>query len=107
MLGVNAGRLVREARRHAGLTQRVLAARVGVAQSAVAKIESDVVVPRADTLERLLEACGWALESMPRLGVGVDRSGIREALRQSPAERLGRAEDEARSLDRLLSAGRP
>ena len=78
-----------------------------MAQSAVAKIESGVVVPRADTLERLLEACGWALESVPRLGLGVDRSGIREALRLSPTERLRRAEDEARSLDRLLSRSEP
>jgi transcriptional regulator with XRE-family HTH domain len=100
---VNAARLVREARRHARLTQRALAARVGVAQSAVAKVESGVVVPRADTLDRLLEACGWALESAPRLGVGIDRSGIREGLRRTPAERLRRAEDEARSLNRLLS----
>jgi hypothetical protein len=40
----------------------------------VAKIESGAVIPRVDTFDRLLEACGEGLESQPRPGRGVDRT---------------------------------
>jgi hypothetical protein len=45
-----------------------------VAQSVVGRIESGAVVPRVDTLDRLLEACGEGIESLPRPGRGVDRT---------------------------------
>jgi hypothetical protein len=45
-----------------------------VPQSRVAKVESGAVIPRVDTFDRLLEACGEALESLPRPGRGVDRT---------------------------------
>jgi transcriptional regulator with XRE-family HTH domain len=67
-------RVLRQARRRAGLTQRQLAGRAGVAQSVVGRIESGAVVPRVDTLDRLLEACGEGLEALPRPGRGVDRT---------------------------------
>jgi predicted transcriptional regulator len=67
-------RVLRQARRRAGLTQRALAARAEVPQSRVAKIESGAVVPRVDTFDRLLAACGEGLESIPRPGRGVDRT---------------------------------
>ena len=61
---------VNGARRGAGLTQRQLAARSGVPQPTIARIESGRQVPRVDTLERLLDACGWELEMTPRRGEG-------------------------------------
>jgi hypothetical protein len=63
-------------------------------------------VPRVDTLDRLLAICGMALEGVPRLGAGVDRSTIRELLALSPVERLRVAATEARNLDRLLTHAR-
>jgi predicted transcriptional regulator len=94
---------LRRARRRAGATQRGLAARAGVPQPAIARIERGSVVPRVDTLERLLRACGETLEAMPEIGIGIDRSRIAELLELSPAERLRVAVEEARNMQRLLS----
>jgi transcriptional regulator with XRE-family HTH domain len=71
---MDAARVLRQARRRAGLSQRQLASKVGVPQSQIARIESGAVVPRVDTLDRLLEACGEGLESLARPGRGVDRT---------------------------------
>ena len=86
-----AGRMLRHARRRAGLTQRQLSARVGIPQETIARIEAGRVDPRVGTLDRLLEGCGFGLEHMPRLGIGVDRTQIRQNLALSPSERLARA----------------
>jgi len=103
---MDAARVLRQARRRAGLTQRQLAERAGVPQSQIAKIESGAVVPRVDTLDRLLEACGEGLESLPRPGIGVDRTLARELLRLDPRDRLRRADVEAHRAARRLAAAR-
>lgn len=99
---MKAARLLRTARRRAGLSQRDLVAVAGVPQPAIARIESGRVQPRVDTLDRLLEACGWDLEVAPRLGIGVDRTVMRRLLRLTPMERLEIAVADARGLERLL-----
>jgi transcriptional regulator with XRE-family HTH domain len=86
-----AGRMLREARARAKLTQRQLAEKSGIPQETIARIERARADPRVKTLDRLLEGCGYGLESMQRLGVGVDRTQIRELLELSPSERLARA----------------
>ncbi len=103
---MNAGGGLRWARRRAGLSQRALSQRAGVAQSTIARIEAGLVDPRASTLSRLLRACGYALEVEPALGEGVDRSLIREMLALSPGERVGRLAAEARFLAALDTARR-
>jgi len=90
--------MLRHARRTAGLTQRALAAKTGVPQETIARIESGRADPRVATLDRLLEGCGYGLEHLPRLGIGIDRAQIRERLDLSPGERLVRAIEE----DRLM-----
>ncbi len=82
------GRMVREARRRAKLTQRELAVKAGIPQATIARIERGRVDPRVGTLDRLLEACGYGLESMPRLGIGVDRTQITERLQTPMGRRL-------------------
>jgi transcriptional regulator with XRE-family HTH domain len=99
---MDAARMLREARRNAGLTQRRLAERTRIPQPAIARIESGAAVPRADTLERLLAGCGRELVSAPRPGAGVDRGPIRALLAVTPSERLRLATREARNLERLL-----
>jgi len=84
---VDAGILVREARLAAGLSQRELARRAGIPQPTLSRIERGRASPRFDTLDRLLRACGKALEVVGRPGLGVDRSLIRERLRLRPGER--------------------
>ena len=93
--------LVRRARRAAGLSQKALAERAGVTQASISRIEDGKISPRCDTLERLLEACGFTLELAPRLGEGIDRTAIRDLLRLSPAERARLAVAEARNLERV------
>ena len=44
-------------------------------------------MPRADTLDRLLKACGWELDMTLRRGEGEDRSLIRALARPDTAER--------------------
>lgn len=95
---MDAARVLRQARRRAGLTQRELAGKAGVPQSQVAKIESGAIVPRVDTLDRLLEACGEGLESLPRPGRGVDRSLPRNLLALDPATRARVASDSNRNM---------
>ena len=103
---MDSGRTLRLARRRRGLTQRQLAERSGVPQSAIARIESGTVTPRIDSLDKLLRFCGETLEARPARGIGVDRSLIREMLRLSPTERLRAASIEAKTLARLLRSAR-
>jgi len=93
-----AARMLRHARRRAGLTQRALAAATGIPQETIARIEAGRADPRVTTLDRLLEGCGFGLEHLPRLGIGIDRSQIQERLALDPRERLARAIEE----DRLM-----
>jgi predicted transcriptional regulator len=89
--------MVRYARRRAGMTQRQLAAKAGIPQESIARIEKGRVDPRVGTLDRLLEACEFGLEAMPRLGIGIDRTQFARLLRATPAQRLavGIADDRA------------
>lgn len=91
------GRMVRYARRRAALTQRQLSAKSGIPQESIARIERGRVDPRVGTLDRLLEACEYGLEALPRLGIGIDRTQFASLLRATPAERLavGIADDRA------------
>lgn len=82
------GRRLSHARRRAGLTQRELAARAGVPQSTVARIELGMMDPRVGTVDRLLRECGMNLELEPRLGEGVDRSQIVELRKLTPKQRV-------------------
>ncbi len=91
-----AGRMLRYARSRAGLTQRALAAATGIPQETIARIERGRVDPRAGTLDRLLEGCGYGLEVEPRLGIGIDRTHIDALLDLTPSERLALAVDNDR-----------
>ena|SRR6266567_3798339 len=105
---MDAGRALRDARGWAGVSQRGLSARTGVAQPTIARIESGREDPRVATLARLLDACGLELQAAPARalprGAGVDRSLIRAMLALAPAERLRALVDEAKVLSRLEGA---
>jgi transcriptional regulator with XRE-family HTH domain len=80
--------ILREARHRVGLSQEALAARLGTTQSAVARWESGAVSPRLDTLERILEACGFE-PRVPLQPLSLeDRDQIRQRLAWSPRRRL-------------------
>jgi transcriptional regulator with XRE-family HTH domain len=103
---MRAASLLRSARRRAGLTQRALAERAGVPQSTVGRIETGAIDPRATTLQSLLRACGYDLEAEPLLGVGVDRTQIRESLKRPTPERVAYAVAAAHALARIRGSAR-
>jgi len=81
--------LIRDARRDAGLTQAELAARLGVSQSAIAKLEREGSNPTVETLDRTLRAAGFRLQLIaPAWSDGVDVTLIRQALQRTPEERI-------------------
>lgn len=83
-VGISA-EFIKHARREAGLTQAELAERASTSQSAVAAYESGSKTPNVETLERLLRAAGYRLESTPGRG------------RSRPSTRLGRILHQRRS----------
>jgi transcriptional regulator with XRE-family HTH domain len=85
---MDAARVLREARRRAGISQTELAEKAGMHQSAVARLERGGAVPRVDTLERLLRACDRTLTTEPRWAVDVPRGQIRALRRVDPLYRL-------------------
>jgi transcriptional regulator with XRE-family HTH domain len=96
---VGIARLIKDARRDAGITQLQMARRAGTAQPAVAAYESGARTPTVATLERLLDACEHDLEmqALPRVRRGA---ASLEQLAQTIAEDLG--EDRERDALRLL-----
>ena len=103
---MRADQLLRQARRRSDLTQRQLAARTGIAQPTIARIETGESVPRVDTLDRLLQACGEEIEAVPQLGIGIDRTVIRQLLAMSPLERVTSLKQEGLVMKRLSAARR-
>jgi transcriptional regulator with XRE-family HTH domain len=87
--------LLREARAQAGLSQRALAARAGVAQSEIARIENGRQDPSLSRLAELVRAAGFDLEMhlVPR-DYHDDRL-IREMLALPVEERLDSIEEQS------------
>ncbi len=88
---VEAAKILHTARTRAGLSQRALAARAGVRQPLVSRIESARQQPSLPTLQRLVNACGFQLtvelEPLPDPG---DLSLIDVTLPLTPQQRVDR-----------------
>jgi transcriptional regulator with XRE-family HTH domain len=86
---MTAGSLIRETREAERLTQAALAARMGVTQPAIARIEAAGDQVTVTTLQRALKAMGRALEiravERPK---SIDESLLHETLRLTPDQRL-------------------
>jgi transcriptional regulator with XRE-family HTH domain len=80
--------LLRTARARAGFSQRELAERARTSQPAIARYERARATPDLATIERLVGACGLALELKLGRPVQGDHALIREHLRRSPAARV-------------------
>jgi len=104
--------LIGDARRAAGLTQAELAERLGVSQSAIAKLEREGCNPTVETLDRTLRAAGFRLQLIAPAwstatgepGPSIDESLIRQALERSPAERIKSVERMQTEMCRLQIA---
>ncbi|HVM13129.1 MAG TPA: helix-turn-helix transcriptional regulator [Egibacteraceae bacterium] len=114
------GDFVRRVRRARGLTQSELAEISGVRQSNLSAIESSRRVPSADTLNRLLVACGFELSAtaggrtiycpLPRGGWFPDEDVPARSPGDPPDEDLAigpsaSPEDRARAIAAVLAAG--
>ena len=56
---MTAGKIIREARKVAGLSQQELAELAGVPRQSIARWEQGTVEPGFDTVRRLLRSCGY------------------------------------------------
>ena len=97
--------LVSQARKAAGLTQAELAARAGMQQPVIARLERPGANPTVATLARVMRATGHTLSAVPAES-GVDRDLIRRQLALTPADRLRRLDAQARTMHLLTGAGR-
>jgi transcriptional regulator with XRE-family HTH domain len=85
---VSAGKVIREARKVAGLSQHELAERAGVPRQSIVRWERGNVEPGFDTVRRLLRGCGYDLSVVrhePDASVDVRLGGKREL---TPHERV-------------------
>ncbi|MEX2275719.1 MAG: helix-turn-helix transcriptional regulator [Actinomycetota bacterium] len=97
-------RLLRTARRRAGLSQRALSRVCGVPQPTISRIERGLESPSADLLDRLVDACGMELLVVDRAGKGVDRTLIAHQLQLTPAQRAREGMRGAEVVERLEQA---
>ena len=91
--------VVRESRRRAGLSQAALARCVGTSQAAVSALERGLEHPRAERLDRILQATGHRLVVEQVSGDDVDPDDLellRRNLQLTPAERLGQVTNRMR-----------
>ena len=101
--------LLVQARRAAGLSQRALAERAGVAQQEIARYERGRVTPSLERLRSLIAACGLELTvGLARADNSYDEQ-IAAALALTPTEQLQRALRDAQPLRaaRAHTAGTP
>ncbi len=71
---MNAAEVIRTVRLQADLTLRALATRAGTSHSTIAAYESGAKTPSASTLDRIVQAAGFALDRELSLRVrGSDR----------------------------------
>ena len=54
-----------EAREEKGLTQKQLADKIGLKQPAIARLEKQKVVPKIDTMLKILVSLGYTLKIVP------------------------------------------
>jgi transcriptional regulator with XRE-family HTH domain len=87
------------------MTQTQLAARLGVSQPVIARLESSDSNPTWNSLVRALRATGHTVSLQQQQGpaVGLDLSQLRRRLALTPAERLQLFQSSHRELTRLRS----
>jgi hypothetical protein len=87
---MTSGTLIREARLRANLSQVELARRSGKDRAQLARWERDVVQPSFETLQEILRASGFDLETtlVPYEPDAKQDARLERAMQRSPQERL-------------------
>ena len=110
------GRVLRQARQEAGLSQRAVALRAGVSARTVAGVEADQHRPSLAVLEALLGACGLELVTQAAVEVPAACTHLRAHLTLSLSQRIsdtisdtisgtGRADEVVHGLRLAAEAG--
>ena len=92
---MNAAEVIRTVRLRADLTLRALATRAGTSHSTIAAYESGAKSPSASTLDRIVQAAGFALDRElslrvrgdDRLHRGAELAAVLELAAEFPARR--------------------
>ncbi len=102
---LQASSIIRDARRHAGLTQASLASRLGVPQSVISRLEAPGSNPRWQTVCRVLDACGrdLAVTVKPTKG-SIDPTLVERYLYLTPEQRLNSFEHSYEEVRQLAVA---
>ncbi len=95
---------IKEARVRAGLTQKVLAERLGTHQPVVARWENGRTRPDFDTVVRVVEACGFEFHFEMR-PVEHDTVLVRRELAKPPAQRLEGLVEAVTAFDAMVASG--
>ena len=104
---ISTASLIRKARTDAGMTQVDLAARAGLTQSAVARLERGDSNPTIATLANVIAATGHrlTLAAQPHRA-SFDERQLRERLAMTPAQRLANFTASSRNLDAMVRRAR-
>lgn len=100
------GRLLRDARRRAGVSQRQLAIRTGIAPPSLSRIENGRESPSFERFATCMEALGFKprVELHVLVGSRVDPAHLAAEARLTPAQRLESLFEWMRFGDRLARA---
>ena len=100
------GGILREARLRAGVTQRQLSIRVGIAAPALSRIENGRESPSFERFAACLQALGFepSFDLKPLAGSEADPIHLAAEARLTPAQRLERLFEWMRFGDRLARA---
>jgi len=99
-MAMNAAQAIRSARSRVGLTLRELAAKASTSHSAIAAYESGAKSPSASTVDRIIEAAGFALDRQLSLRVrgdgrqdrGAELAAVLELAAEFPARHSAKLE---------------
>lgn len=72
------GQLIKAARRKAGMTQKELGAKLGVAYQTLAQWENDLRNPKLDTLQRIASALGVPVQELISDWDAVDKEEFKD-----------------------------
>jgi transcriptional regulator with XRE-family HTH domain len=98
------GPLIREARRRHSLAQSELAARLGVSQPVISRLEQDRVSPTIETLERILNVLGETLSVAARSLAEPAPGGSNQSIAELRADYALTAEERLEQAARLSEA---
>jgi transcriptional regulator with XRE-family HTH domain len=101
------GDLLKESRLRAGLTQAELGARLGKAQSVIARWERGEVLPSLETLREVVRACGLDLAFHLSRFDDSNVTIIDQHLRMTPAQRFADLIERVRFHDQLQARQEP